>query len=192
MPRQFGLTGIQALSVQPAVGVAGATYFNTVNERLYVSDGTSWIPYAPYWDTTVAVSVAQTIPATVFTNITDLVIPVANNTRYEFDATLICTTDTTTTGMSFTIATTGAVTWINYLISGTVTANTAKIETNSTIGGFGNAGFLAAASVRGTIWIRGQVVVSAAGAGNLQIQLAKTTSGNAIVVAGSNFRIRSI
>jgi hypothetical protein len=192
MPRQFGITSIQAVGLQPAVPAAGGTYFNTANGRLYISNGTSWVQYAPEWDTIAAVGIAQTINSTTYANITDLVVPIANNLRYEFEATLICTVDSTTTGMSFTIATTGSVTWINYLVMGTSTATGARMETVITIGAFGTGAFLTAASLRGTIWIKGQTVVPAAGAGNLNIQAAKTTSGTGTVLAGSNFRIRSI
>lgn len=43
MPRQFGTTGYQALPAAPSVGPAGTTYFDTVLNQSFVSDGASWV-----------------------------------------------------------------------------------------------------------------------------------------------------
>jgi hypothetical protein len=43
MPLRYGLTGAQRFASAPAVGVAGAMYFNTTTNALCISDGTSWI-----------------------------------------------------------------------------------------------------------------------------------------------------
>jgi hypothetical protein len=48
MARDFGLTNVAPYASAPAVGVAGATYFNTTQELLYVSDGTAWVAPAVY------------------------------------------------------------------------------------------------------------------------------------------------
>lgn len=44
MPERFGLTGAQRFAAAPAVGVAGALYFNTADNTLYVSTGSAWAP----------------------------------------------------------------------------------------------------------------------------------------------------
>jgi len=42
VPRPYGSTGAQQYASAPAVGPAGATYYNTSNSTLYVSDGAAW------------------------------------------------------------------------------------------------------------------------------------------------------
>lgn len=43
MPRSYGSTNAQQFASAPAVGIAGATYYNTTNSTLYVSNGTAWV-----------------------------------------------------------------------------------------------------------------------------------------------------
>jgi len=42
MPKQLGTNGAPALASAPAVGVAGAIYYNTTSNTLFTSDGASW------------------------------------------------------------------------------------------------------------------------------------------------------
>jgi hypothetical protein len=42
MPRDYGTTNAAPYASAPAVGAAGATYYNTTDKSLYVSDGTAW------------------------------------------------------------------------------------------------------------------------------------------------------
>lgn len=43
MPLDYGSTGAQRSASAPAVGVAGATYYNTTSARSYISNGTAWV-----------------------------------------------------------------------------------------------------------------------------------------------------
>jgi hypothetical protein len=43
MARDFGITNVAAYASAPAVGVNGATYWNTTSKLLYVSDGVAWV-----------------------------------------------------------------------------------------------------------------------------------------------------
>jgi hypothetical protein len=43
MARDFGLTNVAPYASAPAVGAAGATYFNTTSKILFLSDGTAWV-----------------------------------------------------------------------------------------------------------------------------------------------------
>jgi hypothetical protein len=51
--RDYGLTNAAPYASAPAVGAAGATYFNTTSKTLWLSDGTTWIatgvPSADYF-----------------------------------------------------------------------------------------------------------------------------------------------
>lgn len=60
MPRQFGETGAQQFASAPAVGVAGAMYYNTTSTTLFVSNGTIWQPY-------VEMTVGTTAPSSPVT-----------------------------------------------------------------------------------------------------------------------------
>jgi hypothetical protein len=56
MPRPFGTTGAQQFATAPAVGVAGAMYFNTTSNTLFISDGTIWMTH-------VEITVGTTAPS---------------------------------------------------------------------------------------------------------------------------------
>lgn len=43
MPQQLGATGLQVYTAAPAVGIEGATYFNSTTDTIYVSSGTAWV-----------------------------------------------------------------------------------------------------------------------------------------------------
>lgn len=58
MPRQYGTTGEQSFASAPAVGVAGATYYNTTDNVEYISDGTKWV-----LSSEVYIGTAQPTPA---------------------------------------------------------------------------------------------------------------------------------
>jgi hypothetical protein len=47
MARDYGITNAAPSASAPAVGLAGATYWNTTAKVLYVSDGTAWVAAGP-------------------------------------------------------------------------------------------------------------------------------------------------
>jgi hypothetical protein len=80
---------------------------------------------------------------------------------------------------------------LNCLIIGTDAARTVMQETMNAVGQ-ASGSYLKQASIRGTVLIKGQCVGASTGTGNLILQAAKTTSGTASILTGSNFRVREV
>ena len=114
------------------------------------------------------------------------------STLYEIHAVLFCTTSAVNTGTQYGVHAggTGTVAVLDALITGTGTSSAAAQRTLDTIDVASVVSFLTAASVNGTIEIRGWVVTRSTGTPTLSIQHLKTTSGTSTVKIGSYFEYR--
>jgi len=119
----------------------------------------------------------------VLVDVTGLVVPLAANSLYEFEAILSASTSAVTTGTAYGVNFSAAGAQIEAIITGSSTSTATKtlrinaFNTPTTL-------YLATSNQTGGILIKG-TVVTGANAGNLSIQHAKLTSGTATVFIGS-------
>lgn len=142
----------------------------------------------PEWTTVETSQDRQTSNLTP-TDVTDLAITLLANTKYEFEAVLqVNSSSAAGNKYAMNFSATGAA--IYALYQGAVTATTAAISATNALATLDATAFITYAG-DGEVIIKGHVSVGA-NFGELRVQQAKVTSGNAIVRAGSVLRVREI
>lgn len=179
-----GATGPQGVKgdtgATGATGAAGATGATG-------PQGIQGVPGTPAFDVEALMSL-ETTTAQIMTDAPSSAIALLANSRYEFEATLDVTTSAVTTGVQYALHFTGALVALQCILIGTLTT-TGVITSALAFPDTASATFLTTASQRGTIIIRGTIIVGATG-GNLTVRHQKVTSGTSSILAGSRMRAR--
>jgi hypothetical protein len=143
---------------------------------------------APEW-TTVKTSADRTTSNLTATDVPDLAIDLLANTKYEFEASLQVNSSSAAGNkyaMNFSAA--GGAIYASYV--GHLLATTLATSATNALASLSAATFITYAG-DGEVIIKGHVTVGA-NAGQIRVQQAKVTSGNAIVRAGSVLKVRKV
>lgn len=145
-------------------------------------------PYKDPWTTVTTSQDRQTSNLTA-TDVPDLAIDLLANTKYEFEAVLEVNSSSAA-GNKYAMNFSAAGASIYALYTGAVLATSAAVSSTNALATLDATAFITY-SGDGEVVIKGHVITGA-NAGQVRVQQAKVTSGNAIVRAGSLLRVRKV
>jgi hypothetical protein len=146
-------------------------------------------PLAGGWDTAPRTTADRSTSSTSAVDVPDLTVALAANSTYEFEAVLQVASDTAA-GCKYAVQFSAAGGFAFAVYTGTTTSGAAAVASTSALNALTTTAFVTAV-LDGELVIKGHVITGA-NPGNLTIQQAKVTSGNAIVRANSVLKTRRV